>query len=711
MTPPPPQQPNVQNFRTLTGRLYLLSSGLAVILFLAHLFVELPPFIALFRKVVHLSWIISGITLVVRAIAQNRRRFLWRVRRKLILSYLLLGVVPVLLVLGLALAGGLILYLNVAGYMFHEGFADIGGDVLQAAETTAAEISRAPDPMSMESGRSPAAIALDAVTRKVQNQSARYPGLSLAVVPHQAAAPSGQNTGRPIAKAGPWRHAQAPARSPDWLTKTASGFSGVVAVPVPGSPDEWMLVMRAVVPTTDHARAVIADLPVDPRLVAEIEARTDARMGQITLPAANPDTGERPCGGETEQVSLPQSRSLADNFRHSVATVECTSWETGDRALASVSLEAPIGRLYARVSGYQAGGIADFLMLFLIILGVLCLVIQASALVMGVLLGRSITYAVHELFVGTEKIQQGNFAHRIRIDTGDQLGDLGSQFNRMSSSMEHLLHVQRRKQRLDDELRIAREIQKSLLPVTPPDVVGMTIADLCEPAREVGGDYYDFFELGPRRIGVMVADVSGKGTSAALYMAELKGLMLALTRQEQSPRRLLVEANRLLAEHLDNRSFITMTYAIIDLDAGTITSARAGHTPMIVVSNGVSEVITPSGMVLGLRLPGAAERFREVLEEHTRQIKDGDLIVLYTDGITEAMNEAGDLFSDETLARVVSGQHGLDASGIRERVVREVRAFVGAAEAHDDMTMIVLKIRGPVGAGRAGREATAAAGS
>ena len=142
---------------------------------------------------------------------------------------------------------------------------------------------------------------------------------------------------------------------------------------------------------------------------------------------------------------------------------------------------------------------------------------------MGAALARSITYAVHELFVGTERVRQGDFTHRIRIDSQDQLGDLADSFNRMSGSIEHLLHVQREKQRLDDELRIAREIQKSLLPVRPPQMAGLNIADLCEPAREVGGDYYDFFELGPRQLGVLIADVSGKGTSAALYMAELKG--------------------------------------------------------------------------------------------------------------------------------------------------------------------------------------------
>jgi serine phosphatase RsbU (regulator of sigma subunit) len=299
---------------------------------------------------------------------------------------------------------------------------------------------------------------------------------------------------------------------------------------------------------------------------------------------------------------------------------------------------------------------------------------------------------VHELFAGTERVQQGDFAHRIRIGSDDQLGELAGSFNRMSASIEHLLHVQREKQRLDDELRIAREIQKSLLPESPPVLAGVSIADLCEPAREVGGDYYDFFQLGPRLLGVMIADVSGKGTSAALYMAELKGLMLSLSARERSPRQLMIEANRLLSAHLDNRSFITMTYMVLDLDARTMTCARAGHTPLLAVSGGKSEVVIPAGMVLGLRLPGAAERFSQVLEEHTRQIQPGDIFVLYTDGISEAMDPDGELFSDAGLARVVAGHHELDAPGIRERVVREVRAFVGDGEPHDDMTMIVVKI-------------------
>jgi serine phosphatase RsbU (regulator of sigma subunit) len=299
---------------------------------------------------------------------------------------------------------------------------------------------------------------------------------------------------------------------------------------------------------------------------------------------------------------------------------------------------------------------------------------------------------VHSQFIGTAKNGQGDFTHRIPICRNDQLGDLAGSFKNMGERIEHLRHVERDKLRLDEELQIARKIQRSLLPPSTPKIDGLCIADLCEPALEVGGDYYDFFQLGPRQLGLLVADVSGKGTSAALYMAELKGLVLALSRTHRSPRALLVELNDLLADHLDNRSFITMTYAVIDLDAGTLTMARAGHTPLLFCSKGHSQVVIPDGMVLGLRLPGALRRFGEIIKEHTQPIGHGDVIVLYTDGITEAMNAEGDLFGDEALAGVVRSHCGLDSSGIRERILRDVRAFVGEAEPHDDMTMVVVKI-------------------
>jgi sigma-B regulation protein RsbU (phosphoserine phosphatase) len=201
---------------------------------------------------------------------------------------------------------------------------------------------------------------------------------------------------------------------------------------------------------------------------------------------------------------------------------------------------------------------------------------------------------------------------------------------------------------------------------------------------------------------VLIADVSGKGTSAALYMAELKGIVLTLSQIYQSPRQLLMEVNRIISENLDTRSFITMTYAVIDLPAGVMTYARAGHTPMIYLPGSSRDeadvqVLAPSGIVVGLRIPGANEKFAELLEEDRIDLHKGDVLVLYTDGITEAMNAESDLFGDARLSRLVAEHGHLESGELRERILREVEAFVGGADQHDDMTMILMKVQ-PVAA-------------
>jgi sigma-B regulation protein RsbU (phosphoserine phosphatase) len=652
--------------------LFILSGSLVFVLFVLRQFVTLPEIVDLFRRVVALAFLVASAWLGALVIRYNRRLLLWRVRRKLILSYLLLGFVPVVLVAVFALTGGVLLYMNVLSYVFREGFSSFEEDVQQIAETSAIEI-----------GRNPQVIQV-AIERKIVNLAAQYPALSIAVVRTDAGGSPGRNGGDQVVRAGPWAHLEPPADMPQWV-KLARGFRGVIAYTPSHQPDDPHLVIRAAVPTPDESRMVVADLPVDADVAARLDDRTGARMGAMAI--------DRECGGRPSPAQPPPGGRMLTLFRRSVFFMDCTEWSSGRPGRVQIALDAPLGRLYARVASAQSRTIDwNSFLVFLGVLAVLFLIIQGSALFFGVVLARSITSAVHELFVGTARVQQGDFGHRINIESRDQLGDLAGSFNRMSASIEHLLHVQREKQRLDDELRIARDIQKSLLPVEPPRMAGLTIADLCEPAREVGGDYYDFFEIGPRQIGVLIADVSGKGTSAALYMAELKGLMLALSHQERSPRRLLIDVNRRLAEHLDNRSFITMTYAIIDLDAATLTLARAGHTPTVVVSGGASHLITPEGMVLGLRLPGAGERFEQMLSEHSRPMAPGDVIVLYTDGITEAMDSEGELFGDTALAHLLASQQHLDAAGIRERVLREVKAFVGDAEPHDDMTMVVIKI-------------------
>jgi len=220
---------------------------------------------------------------------------------------------------------------------------------------------------------------------------------------------------------------------------------------------------------------------------------------------------------------------------------------------------------------------------------------------------------------------------------------------------------------------------------------------LCEPAREVGGDYYDFFDLGERQLGVLIADVSGKGTSAALYMAELKGLMLSLSQLHTSPRELLINANRIISRHLDSKSFITITYAVVDVARRTLTYARAGHCPLIYVpgpgaDSRAAQILAPDGLVLGLQIDDAGQRFARLLEEVTLPLGTGDVFLFYTDGLTEAMDQDGDCFGDARLAAVVQEHADAPFDELRDTILREIAAFAGPTAQQDDMTMLLLRV-------------------
>ncbi|RPJ76604.1 MAG: hypothetical protein EHM24_01915, partial [Acidobacteria bacterium] len=211
-------------------------------------------------------------------------------------------------------------------------------------------------------------------------------------------------------------------------------------------------------------------------------------------------------------------------------------------------------------------------------------------------------------------------------------------------------------------------------------------------AREVGGDYYDVLPVDENRLAVLIADVAGKGTSAALYMAELKGVVLSLARTCPSPRQLMLSANRIISEHLDSRAFITMTYAVVDLAARTMTYARAGHTPLIYrrAGSGSVDILAPDGLVLGLRID-QGQMFERLLQEVTLPLAPGDVMMFFTDGISEAMNPANDMFGEARLGQLVAEHGDLPTEELRERVLREIDAFVAGAPQHDDMTMILIK--------------------
>jgi sigma-B regulation protein RsbU (phosphoserine phosphatase) len=679
--------------RSLSGRVILGAAAVKVVASLVQLVTPLPSAVRALNSGATLILLAAVTYLAWRGIVAVKRRLLWRVRRKLILSYVFIGFVPTLLVVALVLFGGLVVFLNVSAYVFREGYDEVVTEMRVLARTIQVDL------------RQPGGDPREIAGRYVVQQQVRYPDLSIVLLPGDGTARGRLAT--PVA-AGPWRHGGAPMVVPAWVPP--DGFEGSLAVAPSDTPRETQLLIRVVERAPNGgAWSVVVDLPVSGSVAERLREKTGIRVGGLAV-ASTPANAVQPSAAREVQAapgpaepdaSLRPVTSLW--FDHSVAMLEVTDWQTGQTSLGSVSLEVRIGELYDRISvqGLVRSNLTlgQLFLTLLVVVAVLFLIIEFVALVMGSALARSITSSVHELFMGTERVRQGDFTHRIRVKTRDQLGELAESFNQMTSSIEGLLLEAARRKQLEEELRIAREIQMSLLPTGPLTLPGLAVTAVCEPAREVGGDYYDFFPLGDHRVGVLIADVAGKGTFAALYMAELKGLMLSLSQIHQSPRQLLIEVNRILGEHLASRSFITMAYMVVDLAEMRMTYCRAGHTPMVhLPAHGrTAQLLTPGGMVVGLRLPGAEHKFAELLEEVELPMQTGDVFALYTDGISEAMNDQSELFGESRLTRLVEEHGHLDPTELRERIVREIKAFVGRAEQHDDLTMILLKVEETAG--------------
>ncbi len=245
-------------------------------------------------------------------------------------------------------------------------------------------------------------------------------------------------------------------------------------------------------------------------------------------------------------------------------------------------------------------------------------------------------------------------------------------------------------ERLKHELELARRIQMASLPQSTPQIPGLDIAGISIPALEVGGDYFDYLNGFAHEITIIIGDVSGKGTSAALYMSKVQGILRSLHQFKLSPRELFIRANQLLCRDLDKNSFITAIGAYIDAKQRQIVLARAGHLPLFYYRARVGkvELITPRGLGLGLE---SAEIFADEMEEKMITYESNDVFLFVTDGVTEAKSNNGLEFGEERLAKILAANSSASANQIRDHLLAEVKRFVADALPHDDQTVVVVK--------------------
>ena len=246
------------------------------------------------------------------------------------------------------------------------------------------------------------------------------------------------------------------------------------------------------------------------------------------------------------------------------------------------------------------------------------------------------------------------------------------------------------KERLEQELKIAHEAQMKLLPKQMPQLEGFELDAVCVTANEVGGDYYDFFQLEDGKIGVVIGDVSGKGPSAAFYMAEVKGIMEALSKEALSPKEMLVAANEILYKNFDRKTFISLIYGIISPKNKSFTFCRAGHCPIFWVqeTGETCERLEPKGLGVGL---DRGPIFEQAITENNIKLKKGDTLLLYTDGVTEARNKHGAEFGEKRLASALLSVKDKNSIDVKKDLLHAIYTFFDGENTYDDLTFIIIK--------------------
>jgi len=477
---------------------------------------------------------------------------------------------------------------------------------------------------------------------------------------------------------------------------------------------------------------VLSSMPVDSALLERIAAG----LGEVTIyPSsvirAGADTehsnditiniGEEPkpelkrlariAGG-----SLPPQSRRFDREVTFFAPLGIVDWKTGEHTRIALRAATRPSLLYARLfqTMVEFGGAIWTL---LIALAIIFAAIELIALVVGVGLTRTITRSVAELYGATQHINRGDLKHRITVKAQDQLAALEDSFNSMSESLEKLLAEQKEKQRLENELAIAQEVQSQLFPRAMSDLESLEVHGVCRPARTVSGDYYDFLPYGSDRLGIAVGDISGKGISAALLMATIHSAVRAYEvgrmparpahlvvagggadyptqvsggsgggDGEFSPAQVLSLLNHQLYLSTPAEKYATLFLGVYDGRSRAFTYSNAGHLPPSVLGHdGSQQRLDTPGLAIGL--------FDDQgYEERTINLAPGDIFLAFSDGVTEPENEFGE-FGEERLVEIVRNHRHMPLSRISEMVTSAVNDWIGSNEQPDDITIVLARAR------------------
>lgn len=589
------------------------------------------------QPLVALAALFFGLLSLVGLIRRSLRQAIWRLRNRLLLTYLMIAVVPI--VLGLLLVG-------MASY------AVIGQMAVYLVKSELdRRISFLAGPVEgllRLPGANPQAVAAQfapLIERRFPTFEMRIRGRDDVHFP-----PDSKLEGPPAA----------------WSQREASGL-----VLRDGKVYAWV-----------HAQANGNELTLLAPVSHGLLSSLITGLGDVDLV---------PYTTRSQESLIPPKQNAIDFALSFLYPMQMNSWESPPAnevafLLVNTRLFAVLDTMFGEKSQWFEALTGAF-----IVVSILFLLVELASLVGGVRLSRSITGAVHELYAGTQHVKEGNFTYRIPVRGDDQLADLSASFNTMTENLGKLLVVAKEKERLQSELEIAREVQAQLFPKTAPASRSLQLAAMCNPARAVSGDYYDYMPVAEGAVAFAIGDVAGKGISAALLMATIQSAMRTqlssgngTQRDHFSTAAMVGTLNRQLYANTSPEKYATFYFAVYDETAQALTYTNAGHLPPMLMRGGTFEKLEPNGTIVGA-FPAAK------YGEATVRIEPGDILVAYTDGIVEPENTYGEMFGEERFQEVLTKYARADSAEMMARVMEAVVQWTGSSELQDDMTMLVAR--------------------
>lgn len=682
------------------------------------------------------------------AFRELKRKVLWRLRNRLIVTYVFIGVIPAVLLVVMAL---ITIYLFAGQFASFVVTSEINSQLRSMQAVNAAVSNELA--AHIEKGEATTAASLAGLKKRDRAWERRH----VSAWHGTKALPLGGAT-------------DTPAALPDFFTNGNSPYAKAIRQGQPFKEivrDQGELYLRvaSMFDVGPEKLTVVTSEPLDRNLIAKIAAN----LGEITLYAAGialsdtqpneqnqseekggtkprspkigfsikPDRGrDKENGGIVisqnnsgtsvegdQQVlhptfsvgTLAEAAGLVDREITFGTPLPVVDWKSGEMARvgALVKVRTRPSVLYSHLFaalGDFAKGVEYILLAILIFFAV----IELVALIIGTRMTRTVTGAVAQLYNATRNVDRGDFTHRIPVQSADQLAQLSLSFNSMTESIEKLILEQKEKQRLEGELAIAQEVQAQLFPRQVSELESLEVHGFCRPARTVSGDYYDFLTASSHKLILAVGDISGKGISAALLMATIHsavraysveslpqmrepvavgavagtGRMMAAWPEgiEVSPGALLGLLNHQLYESTPPEKYATLFLGIYDGRSHQLTYSNGGHLPPILIGeDGAVRRLEAGGTVVGL--------FDNMTyDEGSVKMHPGEIFLAYSDGVTEPENEFGE-FGEERLIELVSSSRRLALVQISQTVTAAVDDWIGDNEQPDDITLVLARAR------------------